>query len=115
MANTFGVVSPNAKKVEVGFDLGTPALAFYKITLTGIETNYANSDSTFAKTINAFQGFAELYGVGTPASGAVVVVVNANTANDGTSGWSNAEAAMDAASGGTTAVVAITASGASIA
>lgn len=116
MANTFGVLSPNAKKVQPGFNFGTPALAFYKITLTGIETNYANSDSVFAKTINALQGFAELYGVGTPASGAVVIVVNENTQQDSTGNdWAEAEAAMDAASGGTTAVVALTASGASIA
>jgi hypothetical protein len=114
-------VGANARTTEVGFDHGTPALGFYKITLTGIETSYTAANSTFHKAIAALEGFAELYGVGTPASSNVVFVCNDNSANDGSTAgaadgsWGAAEAAIDDATGGTSTIAAITASGASIA
>lgn len=114
-------VGANSRTTTVGFDHGTPALGFYKIVLTGIDTTYTNSNSTFHKAIAALEGFAELYGVGTPASGNVVFVCNDNTANDGSTAgaadgsWGAAEAAIDAATGGSSTITALTASGATIA
>ena len=89
MADVYGVVvgattvGANTRTTEVGVDHGTPALAFINVALTGIETSFANSNSTFHLVTAALDGFAEMYGIGTPDSGNCVYVVHANHLNSG--------------------------------
>lgn len=127
MADVYGVVvgattvGANTRTTEVGVDHGTPALAFINVALTGIETTFANSNSTFHLVTAALDGFAEMYGIGTPDSGNCVFVVHANTLNsgavDGTADGSFAamEAAIDAATGGSSTVTELSLSGNSLA
>lgn len=117
-----GVLSPNAKKVEVGFDHGTPELGFYKLVVSeNLETlgsGYAASDSHFYKAVTVLQNWAELYGVGTPSGTAgFVFVVNANTFNPGSAAsFADIETQVNAISGlSSAAITALSASGASIA
>jgi len=112
-----GVLSPNAKKIEVGSQFGTPELQFIEVAavedssavdftkavLAGTGA-YTDADSLLFKAVNAIQGLAEVYIVGTPSATEFVVAINKNTANDfdsdnETQGYGKMEAAIDAAIG----------------
>ena len=119
MANTFGVVSPNYQKIKVGAQLGTPELKFIEVAavhsaaavdftkkdLAGAGA-YTDSQSLMALAVNALQGFAEVYIVGTPSATEFVVAINDNTDNDGVvaASYSSMEAAILAAIGADTSV-----------
>ena len=119
-------VAANYLKTTGNFSqFGTRELAFISISVTGLDTNYANANSLFSKTVRALQQQAEVYFVGTPASGAVVAIISADTSfnydsasagvGSGT-GYGLLEAALAAGVGsGTFTVAALSASGASIA
>jgi hypothetical protein len=105
---------------------GTRQLTFVSISVSGLDTNYANADSTFSKTVRALQQAVEVYFIGTPASGAVVAAIAADTSYNGDTkvvggvdtgtGWGLLETALNAGVGsGTFTVATLTASGASIA
>jgi hypothetical protein len=119
-------VAANYLKSTANFSqFGTRELAFISIAVSGLDTNYANANSLFAKTVRALQQQAEVYFVGTPASGAVVAIIAADTSfnydsasagvGSGT-GYGLLETALNAGVGsGTFTVAALAASGASIA
>lgn len=112
-------LSANNLKSVASSRFGTRELSFIKITLSGIETSYTASNSTFVKALKGLQTMAEIYMVGTPASNNVIVAVAADTlttadsATDLTAGYGLLEAAINAATGGSSTVAAITTSGAS--
>jgi len=119
-------VAANYLKTTGNFSqFGTRELAFISISVSGLDTTYANANSTFSKTVRALQQLVEVYFVGTPASGAVVAIIAADTSfnydsasagvGSGT-GWGLLETALNAGVGtGTFTVATLTASGASIA
>jgi len=119
-------VAANYLKTTGNFSqFGTRELAFISISVSGLDTTYANANSTFSKTVRALQQQVEVYYVGTPASGAVVAIIAADTSfnydsasagvGSGT-GWGLLETALNAGVGtGTFTVASLTASGASIA
>jgi hypothetical protein len=119
-------VAANYLKTTGNFSqFGTRELAFISIAVTALDTNYANANSLFSKTVRALQQSVEVYFVGTPASGAVVAIIAADTSfnydsasagvGSGT-GWGLLEAALAAGVGsGTFTVATLAASGASIA
>ena len=119
-------VAANYLKTTGNFSqFGTRELAFISISVSGLDTTYANANSTFSKTVRALQQLVEVYFVGTPASGAVVAIIAADTSfnydsasagvGSGT-GWGLLETALNAGVGtGTFTVASLTASGASIA
>ena len=117
-----GITKTNYKAAPA-FDLGTATLGFYSVTVNeAVETNYANSGSLYQQAVNALQGHMELYGVGTPASNAFVIVVNENTVDkwddtlNSNANFSKAEATVNAITGlSGCAIAALSASGASIA
>ena len=119
-------VAANYLKTTGNFSqFGTRELAFISIAVTALDTNYANANSLFSKTVRALQQSVEVYFVGTPASGAVVAIIAADTSfnydsasagvGSGT-GWGLLETAIAAGNGAVAATVAtLAASGASIA
>ena len=117
MADLYGTtVAANARKIP-GTDrlgsVGIRELWFFNSALTGVHTNYTYSNSTFAKCILGVETSAELFFVGTPDSGNVIVAVATDTADD--SGNVDAsptvaeqiKANVDAFTGGTSTVTAI--------
>jgi hypothetical protein len=87
-------------------NFATRKLGFFKIALSGIETNYANVGSTFQLAIQGVQQIAELYAVGTPDSGNVIVVLSLDTiTSDGSSSVTDMiDAAVTASAGGSVTV-----------
>ena len=118
-------VTANYLKASPSAKFGTRDLTFISVSVSGVDTNYANADSLFSKTVRALQQSVEVYFIGTPASGAFVAAISADTASNVDSksgatesgtGWGLLEAAIAAGNGGVTATVAtLSASGASIA
>jgi hypothetical protein len=99
-------VAANYLKSTAPFtQFGTRELQIINVAQTGIATSYANADSLFSKTVRALQQTAEIYAVGTPASGncqfiiAVDTQSTADSATDQTAGYGLLEAAILAGSG----------------
>jgi hypothetical protein len=61
----------------------TRDLSFCVVGVTGIQTDYEDSDSVFSQVVRAVQLQAEIYAVGTPSAGYVTIAVTIDTANDG--------------------------------
>jgi hypothetical protein len=72
-------VTANYLKTKPSTRFATRQLAFMQIDVTGIENNAGDSNSLFTKVVRGVQLVAELYAVGTPDSGRVIVVVGADT------------------------------------
>jgi hypothetical protein len=109
-------VAANYLKSTAPFtQFSTRQLQIISVTQTGIHTSYANADSLFSKTVRALQQTAEIYAVGTPASGVCQFIIavdtqsTADSATDQTAGYGLLEAAILAGSGvaGTVANVAL--------
>jgi hypothetical protein len=85
MPNTLGTdVTTNYLRTKPSTRFSTRDLAFASITgVTGIESDAGLSNSLFSRVVRSVQTQAEIYAVGTPASGAVIIVVAIDTANDG--------------------------------
>ena len=120
MANLLGTeVASNYAKAAPSSRFGTRELSFYSVALTGVETNYTDSNSNFAKAIRGIMLNAEVFFVGTPAAGAFVVAVATDTCGNEIEGASSRtlslKEAVDVATGGSSTVTALVASGASIA
>lgn len=78
-----GVLSPNAKKIRPGSQLGTPELQFILVAANeNLSTNYLNSNSLFSQAVNIIQGFMEVYIIGTPGAAGFMIAVNKNTSNN---------------------------------
>lgn len=94
-------------------NFATRVLGFYSIAFTGAETNYASIGSNFQLAVQGVQQVAELYAVGTPASGAFIVVISEDTATrqEGQSVAASLDAAVTAATGASVTVAALSLQG----
>lgn len=125
MADLYGTtVAANARKIPGTQALGTVGirqLSFFSVTITGVETDYDDANSLFAKAVLGAQTGAELFFVGTPATNAFVIAVATDTADASDPGDASPTVAeqlkanIDAFTGASATVAALTASGASIA
>jgi len=112
-------VGANYLKAAPSTAFGTRKLLVLNIAMTAIETNYANANSLFSKTIRALQQTAEIHAVFTPTTNSVNVVISADSqwsgdsANQGiggvadNAGFGILETAIAAGNGGTAATVTI--------
>lgn len=98
-------------------NFATRVLGFYSIAFSGAETDYGDIGSAFQLAVQGVQQVAELYAVGTPASGAFVVVITEDTASrtEGQSVAASLDAAVTAATGASVTVTAKSLSGATLA
>ena len=108
MATPSTPATSNANKVSVGEFIGRD-VKFVNCALTGIHTNYANSDSDLAKVIRVLSKFCTVTVVGTPSSDNVKFLVEGLPAGNvlNVSGTSQAIATAlatdaDASTGGST-------------
>ena len=76
-------VAANYLKALATTQFGTRQLTVLNIAATALDTNYANSNSLFSKTIRALQQTAEVWAVFTPTSGAVNVIISTDSQWDG--------------------------------
>jgi hypothetical protein len=77
-------VAANYLVSQPSTQFGTRQLSVLQIAASGIDTNYADANSFFSKTIRALQQTAEVWSVFTPTSGAVKVIISADTQWTGT-------------------------------
>lgn len=93
---TGGDVSANYLRTSPSTRFSTRDLAFLVIDMDNSSyfNNAAAPDSNFSKVVRLVQTQAEIYAVGTPASGVVTIVAAIDTASDGdnTDGGLNARA-----------------------
>jgi hypothetical protein len=122
--NSGVTITQNYLVSKPGSQFGTRALSFYKVTSTGVATNYSTSNSLFEKAVKGIQQTSELYFVGTPASDNFVFAIASDTdagqtgaaAYVANSAAQTIQTAVRATTGdGSATVGALTASGASIA
>ena len=76
-------VAANYLKADPSTQFGTRQLSVLNIAQTGVETNYADSNSLFSKTIRAIQQTAEVWAVFTPTTDAVKVIISTDSQWDG--------------------------------
>jgi len=112
-------VGANYLKAAPSTAFGTRKLLVLNIAVAAIETNYANANSLFSKTIRALQQTAEIHAVFTPTTDAVKVIISADSqwsgdsANQGiggvadNAGFGILETAIAAGNGGVAATVTI--------
>ena len=112
MANLVGTsIARNYLKAVETTNMGTRKLAFFQVELSGVHTNYTDSNSLFAKAVRGLETVIEIYGVGVPSSNQFTVIASDDTAprpaghttGDGARN-SILEAAVDAATGGSSSV-----------
>jgi hypothetical protein len=72
-------VAANYLRTKPSTRFATRQLAFMRIDCTGIENDAEDSNSLFTRVVRGVQLVAEVYAVGTPDSGSVIVVVGADT------------------------------------
>lgn len=98
-------------------NFATRKLAFFSIAFTGVETDYTSIGSDYQLAVQGVQQIAELYALGTPSSGAFVVVLSDDTitSQDGASAASMLDAAVTAATGASVTVTAKSLVGAALA
>ena len=77
-------VAANYLVSQPSTQFGTRQLTVLNIAATALDTNYAAANSLFSKTIRALQQTAEVWSVFTPTSGAVNVIISADTQWTGT-------------------------------
>ena len=102
--NGLGGPASNYLKAKPSTRFATRQLAFFDVQISGVHTNYANSDSTYSRAIRAVQQNAEIYAVGLPAADHFIVVVAQDTANDGDNtddGLNDMAHTLSTATGGT--------------
>lgn len=72
-------VAVNYLKTKPSTQFGTRQLLVINIAATGIDTNYADSNSLLTKTVRALQQTAEVWSVFTPTSGNVKAIISADS------------------------------------
>ena len=77
--NSGVTITANYLKSAPSSQFGTRALAFYKVTSTGVETGYTASNSLFQNAVKGIQVTSELYFVGTPATANFVFAIASDT------------------------------------
>ena len=83
--NALGGAAANYLKAKPSTRFTTRDLAFCVIDMDNSNyfNNYLDANSNFSKVVRAVQLQAEIFAVGTPASGVVTIVVAIDTVNDG--------------------------------
>ena len=76
-------VAANYLKAKPTTQFGTRQLTVLNIAQTAVETNHANANSLFSKTIRAIQQTAEIHAVFTPTTDAVKVIISTDSQWDG--------------------------------
>ena len=80
MPSTIGtLVTANYLQARPTTRISTRQLAFFRITLTGMHTNYEASDSDFSQVVRGVQSVAEVFAIGRPVADDLIVVVGADT------------------------------------
>lgn len=83
MANLYATLSPNDRKVQESYAVGTRDLVFLQISVNcvtdDIGTNYTASDSNFHQLITTLQQVLEIYGIGQPNGSEVTVIAARST------------------------------------
>jgi len=112
-------VGANYLKAAPSTAFGTRKLLVLNVAVAGVDSNYADANSLFSKTIRAIQQTAEIHAVFTPTTDAVKVIIAADTqwtgdsANQGiggvtdNAGFGILETAIAAGNGGVSATVTI--------
>ena len=113
-------VAANYLKTLSSTQFGTRQLWVIQVAITGVDTNYANANSLFTKSVRALQQTAEVWAVFTPTSGQFNAIISADSQWDGDSanqgavggaagngGYGILETAIAAGNGGTSATVTI--------
>ena len=77
--NSGVTITANYLKSAPSSQFGTRALAFYKVTSSGVETGYTASNSLFQNAVKGIQVTSELYFVGTPATANFVFAIASDT------------------------------------
>jgi hypothetical protein len=106
--NGLGGPAANYLKAKPSTRFATRQLAFFTVTISGVHTDWEDSDSTYSRAIRAVQQNAEIYAVGLPAANDFVVVVAQDTANDGSNtddGLNSMADTLSQATGGTVTAV----------
>ena len=81
--NNITNIAANYLVAQPSTQFGTRQLSVLNIAKTGIETDYALSDSVFSKVVRALQQTAEVWAVFTPTTDAVKVIIATDTQWDG--------------------------------
>jgi hypothetical protein len=77
-------VTANYLRTSPSTRFSTRQLQFFEISgLTGVETDPTAPNSLFSKAVRGVQAQAEVYAIGSPDSGAFMIVVADDTANNG--------------------------------
>jgi hypothetical protein len=63
--------------------LSTRQLQFFEVSVTGASTDPTLSNSVFSKAVRGIQAQAEVIAIGSPNGSNFMIVVSADTANDG--------------------------------
>ena len=81
-------VAANYLKTVPTTQFGTRRLSVINIAISGVDTNFANANSLFSRSVRALQQTAEVWAVFTPASGAFKAIIATHTqwAGDAASG-----------------------------
>ena len=83
LANSVVNVAANYLKADPSTQFGTRQLSVLNIAKTGIETSYADSNSTFSKVVRALQQTAEVWAVFTPTTDSLNVIISTDSQWDG--------------------------------
>lgn len=106
MPSVSSTVSANYLKAASNYsNFGTRQLVFINVDVADIETNPADPDSVFSKSIRAMQQIGELYYVGIPSAAGVTFIVSADTYVNSTDNNSQTIAEAFTAAGLTTTAV----------
>ena len=106
--NGLGGPAANYLKAKPSTRFATRQLAFFTVTISGVHTDWEDSNSAYSRAIRAVQLNAEIYAVGLPAANDFVVVVAQDTANDGDNtddGLNSMADTLSQATGGTVTAV----------
>jgi phosphoheptose isomerase len=83
MPTVNSTVAANYLKATPSTQFSTRHLSVLNIAQTGVETNFANADSLFSKTVRAIQQTAEIYAVFTPTTDSVNIIIASDTQTNG--------------------------------
>ena len=87
-------VAANYLKADPSSQFGTRQLSVLNIAQSGVDTDFADADSLYSKSVRALQQTAEVYAIFTPTSGAFNVIIATDTQ------WAGDTAHQGAVNGG---------------
>ena len=90
MATLVGTsIAKNYERALMDTMFGTRQLSYYVVNLSGVDTNFWNPGSTFAKAIQGIQSVAEIFAIGYPNGSNFTVAVAFNTAAGSVPAYAN--------------------------